>query len=824
MSTAIQTTTAPITMHETMEWRSGKVTAIGSTDRVKRLNAQFHTARPSICLEGIRAYTKVYKETEGEPEVLRRGLGIREVLATMPPVIMPDELIVGQPASKLRGMTIRPPMTGWLQNPIEIETFNTREYDPWQITDAQKKELREEVLPYWKNKSVRERWFKQAKEVLPDALWILTETTVADMRNFLHAPGSHISPPHEFILKHGYKAYEERITEKLAALPDDEFEKKLFYRAMLAAIDGIKQWSRNYQKKALELAEVEKDPVRAAELRTIAEITGRVPYEPARNFHEALQSMFFAHSFLWMEGTGVGFNLGRADRFLLPYYEKDLADGTLTKEKALELIECLWIKLTGIHGIRSHRHSKFSPGYFPFQQVHVGGIGKDLKYYTNSLTYLFIDALLSVRTTQPTLCILWHKDMPWKLKARTAELVGAGMGHPSIFNYEQLVNMRMNAEPGERWEDLIWDAKPIGCVETQGAGCRQFGHTDAAQLNGGSMIELVFTRGVKRVGLRQGAKVGLDTGDPTQFKTFDEFKSAVKKQVEYLIDTTVRGLWMAEKIIAQYNELILQSIFTDDCIERGKGAAAGGAVYGVGPYITLIGLADVANSLASVKQCVFDEKTVAMQDLVQALAADFKGYEAIYKKLMKAAKYGNDNEYADDLAKEMALHFATTVRKYKNQRGGTIDPAVVPTIQNVPYGAEVGALPSPRLATTPLADGVSPQQGTDLNGPTAVVKSVASLPHAAYTGGTLTNLWVSGDSLKTESGITKFVNLIDTYVYNGGYHLQVNSIDKKTLQDAQAHPEAYPTLMVRVAGYSAYFVDLTRTSQNDVIARTEHVL
>jgi formate C-acetyltransferase len=715
-------------------------------------------------------------------------------------------------------------MTGWLQNPVEIETFNTREYDPWEITDQQKKELREEILPYWKNKSVRERWFKQAKEILPNEWWILTDTTVADLRNFLHAPGSHISPPHDYILKYGFKGYEQTANEKLAGLSPDDFEKALFYKAVLAAIDGIRQFSKNYAAKALELAAKEKDPARAAELKQIAEITGRVPYEPARNVHEALQAIYFTQCYLWMEGCGVGFNLGRADRYLLPFYQKDIADGTLTKEKALELVECLWLKLTGIHGIRSHRHSKFAPGYFPYQQVHVGGIGKDLKYYANELSYLFIDALISVRTTQPTLCVLWHRDMPWQLKAHAAQLAAAGMGHPSIFNYDQLVHMRMNAEPSERWEDLIWDAKPIGCVETQGAGCRQFGHTDAAQLNGGSMIELVLNRGVKRVGLHQGEKVGVDTGDPRQFKTFDEVQEAVKKQMEFLVDATVRGLWMAEKIIAQYNELIVQSMFTDDCLERGKGAAAGGAVYGVGPYITLIGLADVTNSLASIKRCVFDDKSVSMEELMKALADNFEGHQAVYKKLSKAPKYGNDDEYADNISKEIFFHFAKTVRRYKNQRGGTIDPAVVPVSQNVPYGMEVGALPSPRMAQTPLAGGVSPQQGTDVNGPTAVLKSVAGLPHAAFTGGTLTNLWVSGESLKTENGIAKFVNLIDTYVYNGGYHVQINTIDKKTLTEAQRHPESFPTLMVRVAGYSAYFVDLAIATQNDIIARTEHAL
>ncbi len=821
----MSTQTAPlITMHETLEWRSGKLTALGSTDRVKHLNEQFHRTRPSICLEGIKAYTKVYRETEGDPEILRRGLGIAEVLSTMPPVIMPDELIVGQPGSKLRAMTVRPPMTGWLQDPGEVEEFDTRNFDPWEITPEQKKQLREEILPYWKNKSVREYWLKEAKEVMPDEWWILTETSVTDLQNFLHSPGSHISPPYEDIITKGFKGYEERINEKMKQLTAEDFEKKLFYKSVLAAIEGIRKWSRNYRNKALELAGKEKDPVRAMELKGIAERAGRVPYEPARNFYEALQSIYFTQCFLWLEGSGVGFNLGRADRYLLPFYERDLADGTLTREKAKELLECLWIKLTGIHWLNSKGLAMFFPGYFPYQQVHVGGIGKDLRYYTNELSYLFIDAILSVRTTQPTIAILWHKDMPWELKAKAAQLVAAGMGHPSIFNYEQLINMRMNADPGERWEDLIWDAKPIGCVETQGAGCRQFGHTDASQINAGSAVELVFTRGIKRLGLHQGERVGLDTGDPAQFKTFGEFKDAVKKQMEYLIDTTVRGLWIGEKKIAEHNELIVQSIFTGDCIERGKGAAAGGAVYGIGPYVVLIGIADMANSLAAVKKCVFDDKSMTMEELKKALEADFKGHEAIYKKLQKAPKFGNDNEYADDISKEMFFHFATTVRTYKNQRGGTIDPSVVPVSQNVPYGLEVGALPSPRLATTPLAEGVSPQQGTDLSGPTAVIKSVAGLPHQAFTGGTLTNLWVSGDSLKTESGMAKFINLIDTYVYNGGYHIQVNSINKDTLRDAQKHPDKYPTLMVRVAGYSAYFVDLAKPTQDDIIARTEHGL
>ncbi len=814
-----------VTMRETQDWRHGKLVRIGSTERVKNLNQQFHETRPNICLHGMRVYTRVYKETEGEEEVLRRGKAIAEVLSTMPPVIMPSELIVGQPGCRLRGTTIKPAMLGWLQSIDEFEVLDTRDYDPWKVTPEQKKELKDEILPYWKGKTVREICTKKAMELMPDEWGILMDTGVANISNYLHSVGSHINPPYDDIVVKGFKWYEARTMEKLAQLGKNEFEKAFFYEAVLKTIGGIKKWSENYRDRALELAANEEDRARASELKKIAEIIGRVPYEPARTLHEALQSIFFTQCFLWLEGSGCGFGLGRMDRFLYPYYQRDIESGALTKDQALELIECMWIKMTGIHWLISKMIAWAAPGYYPFQHVHVGGIDKDLKYYTNDLSYMFIEALLNVRTTQPTLCVLWHRDMPWELKAKTGELIAAGMGHPSIFNYEKLIEMRMNDDPGERWDELIWDAKPIGCVEPQGAGCRQFGHTAAGAINGGSMIELVFTRGIKRTGFIQvGEKVGLDTGPLQNFKAFDDFKDAVKKQMEYLVDMTIRGLWIGEKTIAEKNELLVQSIFTDDCIEKGVGCANGGARYPVGPHVQIIGIADLANSLASVKKCVYDNKTMTMDDLAKALEVDFAGFEDIHTKLVRAPKFGNDDDYVDDLAREMFMHFAKTVRKYRNLRGGTPGPCVVPTSANVPFGFEVGALPAPKGAMKPMADGVSPQQGTDILGPTASLKSVAKLPSAAFTGGTLTNIWLSGDSLKTEEGLRKWANLVDTYVYEGGYHLQVNTISKDTLLDAQIHPEKYPTLMVRVAGYSAYFVDLAQMTQDDIISRTEHKL
>jgi len=814
-----------VTMLETQDWRQGKLVRIGSTERVKNLNQQFHETRPNICLHGMRIYTKVYKETEGESEVLRRGKAIAEVLSAMPPVIMPLELIVGQPGCRLKGTSIKPAMLGWLQAPDEFEELDTRDYDPWKVTPEQKKELKEKILPYWKDKTVREICTKKAMDLMPDEWGILIDTGVANITNYLHSIGSHINPPYDDIVAKGFKWYEGRAKEKLAQLGKNEFEKEFFYEAILKTIGGIKQWSENYRNHALDLAAKEKDRARASELKKIAEIVGRVPYEPARTLHEALQSMFFTQCFLWLEGSGCGFGLGRMDRFLYPYYQKDIESGALTKAQALELIECMWIKMTGIHWLLSKMIAWSTPGYYPFQQVHVGGIDKNLKYYANDLSYMFIEALLNVRTTQPTLCIMWHRDMPWELKVKTGELIAAGMGHPSIFNYEKLIEMRMNDDPAERWDELIWDVKPIGCVEPQGAGCKQFGHTAGGAINAGSMVELVFTRGLKRTGLLHiGEKVGLDTGPLQDLKSFEDFKGAVKKQMEYLVDLTMRGLWIAEKTIADKSELLIQSIFTDDCIEKGMGCANGGARYPVGPHVQIIGIADLANSLASVKKCVYDSKMVSLEELAKALEADFAGYEEVHKKLLKAPKYGNDDDYVDDLAREVFMHFAKTVRKYRNLRGGTPGPCAVPTSCNVPFGIEVGALPAPKGSMRPLADGISPQQGTDMLGPTASLRSVAKLPIAALTGGTITNIWLSGDSLLTEEGLHKWANLVDTYVYEGGYHLQMNTISKKTLLDAQIHPEKYPTLMVRVAGYSAYFVDLAKMTQDDIISRTEHKL
>jgi formate C-acetyltransferase len=826
-------------MHETLEWR--KTAAVGFTERIRKLNQQFHSTRPNICLHSARAYTQVFKETEGAPYPIRRGKALRRVFETMPPVIMPYELIVGQPACRLRGMTVRiNAHGGWMAMPGELEELDTRAQDPWVITPEQKRELREEILPYWKGRTLREIWTERMKAAFPETWWITVCTLATDNSNFLHSPGSHINPPYGEIINEGIVKYEKKAKEKLASLDlsnPENIPKSYFYQSVLEVIEGIKAWQKNYAAKARELAQREKDPQRKKELMKIAERCERVPYYPARNFAEALQSIYFVQCFLWMEGCGVSFSLGRFDQYMYPFYKKDLEEGRLTRDQAKELLECLWIKLTGIHWLNSKQNAYFFPGYFPFQNLQVGGVKEGWVDATNDLTYLVIEALMDSRTTQPTVSVFWHKNMPEKLKLMTAELVSLGMGHPSIFSMESTAEMRMNASD-ERWEDL-WDAKIIGCVEPQGAGCRQFGHSDSAQVNGGSIVEFAYTRGIKRYGLPmceqcQQCKppperalkrlVGLDTGDPRNFKTFEEFKEAVKKQMDWLIDLTVKANWVAESVYRDYMHLPMQSMFTEDCLERGKDVVEGGARYPVGPHIILIGTADIADSMAAIKKLIYDEKKITWDQLLKALEANFEGYEEIRRMCLDAPKFGNDDDYVDSIAAEMFEHFGRKVRQYKNLRGGIVDPAVVPVSQNVPYGLQVGALPSGRLAQTPLAEGVSPFHGVDAKGPTAALRSVTKLNHQLFTGGTLLNLWISGASLRTPEGKKKFVDLIDTYVYLGGHHIQVNSVSKETLRDAQVHPEKYPTLMVRVAGYSAYFVDLAKPTQDDVIGRTEHIL
>jgi formate C-acetyltransferase len=452
----------------------------------------------------------------------------------------------------------------------------------------------------------------------------------------------------------------------------------------------------------------------------------------------------------------------------------------------------------------------------------VGGINGKGEDVTNELSYLCLDAIGNVRTPAPALSVLFHKKSPHRLYLKAAELVRLGLGHPSCFNSEILHLQLLQRDPGCTLVEILEKGAPIGCVEP-GVHGKHYGHTDAGIMNFASIMELTMNRGIKPAwsqGNGLGRRIGLETPDPRSFKSFDELMGAVKYQMAYLVEILTSALIMREKITADERPETLASILTEGMIEKGEDVSTQSAPMSIGGAIMGIGLADLANSLMAIKKVVFEEKKATMDELCKALEKDFEGYEILRQRLKKAPKYGNDLDEVDSIARDLGDHFAREVRKHEHLNGVRSVAGIQPTSVNVPMGELVGALPSSRKKGEPLADAASAEHGTDEEGITALMRSYGKLNHKYFTDGTVINIWVDKSTFESDRGITNFCNLLKTYFDLGGYHVQFNCQDKETLVDAQKRPEKYPTLMVRVAGYSVYFVDLCQSIQDDIIART----
>ncbi len=806
-----------------MEWREGRGTELGSTSRVKSLSRTFHKLRPSICLHRARAYTNVYLNTEGEPAVLRRAKAFAYTLEILPPVILDKELILGYPGCKPRSVTVKPEYHAAMLME-EIDRLDVREHDPYVITEREKREYKEGLGPYWKDKTVYDFWTKRCPDEIQQKV---IGTGYADCSNMVLGAvmGHHMCPPFEDILRHGLLSFREEAEKNMGALdlsdPDDA-GKEHFYMAMMIICDAIEKYAGRHGDMAMELACKEKDPARIEELKKMAEICRRVPREPARGFHEALQSFWFIQYLLHVEGTGPAISPGRFDQYMYPYYRKDIESGVLTRESAQELLECLWIKMTNVMWFNGEMDAYFFPGYVPFQNLAVGGLNRETgKDATNELSYLCIDALMETRTTQPTLSVILHKNSPQEFRLKVADLVALGLGHPSIFNFETLKTMAMSLGYSEK---EAMDVGVMGCVEPVGAGV-QYGHSGGSFLNAPMCLEFVFSDGVKRVPdqVGSGKRLGLATGDVADIQTFEEFKAQVMRQMAEQIRVAHIGDLYAEQVLAEYFPNPFQSLLTRDCLSIGKDVTQGAARINVGPAVDMLGLADLVDSLAVVKKLVFEEKKVSLEELSKAMAANFEGYEVLRQRLInEAPKYGNDVDEVDTLAVEVLDAFGAKVEEYRGFRGNHNMGLNAPASVNVPLGFTVGALPSGRRAAEPLSDGVSPAPGRDKEGPTAVIQSITKLNHCSLRLGTLANLWLSGDSLNHMAGKKIFGHLLEAFHEQGGHHLQVNSISKRILRKAQKEPEKYPTLMVRIAGYSAYFIDLSESLQEHIISRTEH--
>lgn len=780
--------------------------------RIENLRERFIQQVPEICVERAVLVTKSYQETENEPVVLRRAKAVKKVLEEMTIFIDEDELIVGSIASKLRRAPIYPEFSvKWILD--ELDTFANRGGDKLLISEENKKVLRE-ILPYWVGKTIEDKVMYQVPDEVKDSI----EYGAFSSYNMVTGGVGHYIPDYGKVLTKGIKGIKDELFGKLKKLNREEPEnisKKNFYEAAIIACDGAVKFAHRYAEKALMAANEEKDPTRKEELKKIAAVCQWVPENPARTFYEALQAFWFTHLMPYIESNGLAISPGRFDQYVYPYLKNDLESGRLTMEEAQELLECLFLKFPNIIKLYNNK-AALSFGGFPTNSCLIlGGQTKTGEDATNELSYMCLQATANTKLTDPSLAVRFHKFAPEKFMKRTCEVIRIGTGMPKVFNDEVIIPALLNR--GVTLEDAR-DYGIVGCVEPA-VGGKTYAWCNAGYFNLAKCLELALTDGKC---LLTGKQMGIHTGNAQAYTSIEDVLNAYQKQVSHFVKLLVQCLNTVDIYQNELAPLPFSSCLFDDCVERGMDLNAGGAKYNfTSPQG--VGTSNVGDSLAAIKKLVFEDKTISMNDLLDAINHNFEGYETLRQTLLNhAPKYGNDDDYVDLLAKRASSIYCCEVEKYRNPRGGQFQPGLYPVTANVPMGKVVGASADGRKAGEPLADGVSPVQGRDIMGPTATMKSVAKLEHIRASNGTLLNLKLTPAVVSGEVGLGKFVKLLRGYIGLGGWHVQFNIIEPETLINAQKNPEEYRGLVVRVAGYSAFFVELDKSIQDDIIARTSH--
>ena len=681
--------------------------------------------------------------------------------------------------------------------------------------------------------------------------------------NYFYNGVGHVTVKYWEVLETGFEGIMEKAQKELdgCSVGDGNYARKShFLDAVILSCKAVIDYAGRYAKLAQEMAAQTSDPIRKQELFVIAENCSRVPAKGAQNFYEACQSFWFVQQLLQMESSGHSISPGRFDQYMYPYYKKDMEAGTITREFAQELMDCIWVKLNDLNKCRDAASAEGFAGYSLFQNLIAGGQNKEGEDVTNDLSVMCIQASMHVHLPAPSLSVRVWNGSPHEFLIKAAELTRTGIGLPAYYNDEVIIPALQNR--GLSLEDAR-EYNIIGCVEPQKAGKTEGWH-DAAFFNMCRPLELVFSNGMDK-----GEMVGIPTGDVTQMKTFDEFFDAYKKQMEYCISLLVNADNAIDVAHAERCPLPFLSCMIDDCLKEGKSVQEGGAVYNfTGPQG--FGIANMADGLFAIRKLVYEDKKVSMKELKEALAWNYdKGLDAqsagdmtemIMKAMQKAGrnvdastaegllktfmgmkpgeqktqrfkeihdmidevpKFGNDIPEVDYFAREVAYTYSKPLQKYNNPRGGKFQAGLYPVSANVPLGGQTGATPDGRYAHTPVADGVSPSAGKDVKGPTAAATSVSRLDHFIVSNGTLFNQKFHPSALSGREGLEKFVALIRGYFDQKGMHMQFNVVDRQTLLDAQEHPEKYKHLVVRVAGYSALFTTLSRSLQDDIIRRTE---
>ena len=840
-----------------MNMKKYTVKDIPKTERIKKLIEHLYEKMPVIEADRAVLLTESYMATEGEPIITRRAKAFYHICESLPVTIRDGELIVGSATKNPRGCQVFPEYSfDWLES--EFDTVETRSADPFRIEEDTKATLHE-VYKYWRGKTTSELATSyMAKETLK-----AMEHNIFTPGNYFYNGIGHVTVDYGKVLKIGLSGIMQEAKDALSKLSFEDpayIKSTHFLNAVITSCKAAGVFAARYAAHALELAKKEQNISRKNELIAIAANCSRVPMEGARSFYEACQSFWFIQMLLQTESSGHSISPGRFDQYMYPYFKADLDAGKITYEAAQELMDCIWVKLNDLNKVRDAASAEGFAGYSLFQNLIAGGQTKDGLDATNDLSFMCIQATMHVLLPQPSFSVRVWNGTPHEFMIKAAELTRTGVGLPAYYNDEVIIPSLLSR--GLTIEDAR-DYNIIGCVEPQKSG-KTDGWHDAAFFNMCRPLELVFSDGYD-----DGEFIGVHTGDVTKMKTFEEFYDAYKAQNNYMLKLLVNADNAIDVAHGERCPLPFQSCMVEDCIGKGKSLQEGGAVYNfTGPQG--FGVANMADSLYAVKTLVYDQKKITMAELKDALDHNFgedipdkiasaKTQKAIaklaaegkniteamivetynkiktlgmqsfqrtkYRKVREMIdaipKFGNDIAEIDAFARDVAYTYTRPLETFKNPRGGIYQAGLYPVSANVPLGAQTGATPDGRLAYTPVADGVSPSAGKDTHGPTSSANSVSKLDHGIASNGTLFNMKFHPSALEGRSGLESFVALIRAYFDQKGSHMQFNVVSRETLRDAQAHPEKYKSLVVRVAGYSALFTTLSKSLQDDIINRTE---
>lgn len=780
--------------------------------RIEKLRRTSLDLHPSLSAERAVMLTEFYLSgcADKVPVPIARALAFKYILKHKTICINKGELIVGERGPSPKAAPTYPEICTHTLNDLKI--LDTRAKISFSVNDETKKVYKEKIIPFWNGRSIRERIFSEM-----DSDWIAAyEAGVFTEFMEQRAPGHTVLG--EKIYKKGLLDLKKDIAESIARLDffsdPQAFKKRVELKAMDVTADALIIFAQRHAKKARDMAKREKNPVRKKELETVASVCTHIPAHAPRNFWEALQYYWFVHLGVITEmNTWDSFNPGRLDQHLYPFYKKDLEEGRITEDSAKELLQAFWIKFNnqpappkvGVTALESATYTDFC-------LINIGGVKEDGSDAVNDLSYILLDVIEEMRILQPGSMVQISKKNPDRFLKRALKIVRTGFGQPSIFNTDAITQELM------RQGKSMTDARKggaSGCVEAGAFGVESYILTGYFNLP--KVLEITLHNGTDP---QTGKTIGLVTGDPAKFKTFDELFLAFNKQLEYFIDIKIKGNIIVERLYAELLPAPFLSLFIDDCIANGRDYNDGGARYN-SSYIQGVGLGSITDSLAALMYHVFDKKNFTMKKLIEAIDDNFIGQDELRRILLdETPKYGNDDDYADDIMRRVFNVYFNTIDGRPNTKGGYYRINLLPTTVHVYFGNVIGALPDGRKANEPLSEGISPVQGADKNGPTAVVKSAAKMDHVR-TGGTLLNQKFAPQLLANEEGIEKLRYLVRSYFRMDGHHIQFNVVTATMLREAQKNPERYRDLIVRVAGYSDYFIDLTPALQEELIKRTE---